>query len=43
MPSLGFGAGFVHEQNIVIAVRIKRRVKVNKIDGLVLDVFAQYL
>ncbi len=38
---LGLGAGFVFEEDVVIAVRIKGRVEVDQVDGLVLDVFPQ--
>ena len=34
---------FVTEQNVVIAVRVKRRVEINEIDGIVLDIIPQDL
>jgi len=40
---IGLAAGFVFEKEVVIAVGIKRRVKINKIDRLVLDVVPQDL
>jgi hypothetical protein len=38
---LRVGAGFVLEQNIVIPVRIKRRVKIDQVNGLIRDVIPQ--
>ena len=38
---LGLGAGFVFEQDLIIAVAIERRVQIDEVDGLVLDVIPQ--
>jgi len=40
---VGLGPRFLPEQHVVIAVRVKRRVEIDLIDGLVLDVLPQYL
>ena len=40
---IGFGTGLVLEKRVVMAVRVKRRVKAHQINGLVLDVVPQDL
>lgn len=40
---LRIGAALVFEQDVVIAVRIERRIEVDKVNGLILDVFPQNL
>ena len=39
----GLDAGFVFEQDVVIAVGIERRIEIDEIDRFVLDIVAQNL